>query len=117
MVMLKPALLLGTWYATDKEAAGVARLELAEADEAVVVRAFGDADAQPYDWGEVHATVYGNSPTATDAMAFSAVYDFGFMTTLLAAYAKQGILVLDTFTTFKDDSGRADFFSREFFHR
>lgn len=117
MVMLKPGLLLGTWFATDKEAAGVVRLELTESEDAVAVRAFGDADAQPYDWGEVRATVYGNSASASDAMAFSALYDFGFMTTLLAAYAKQGILVLDTFTTFKDDSGRADFFSREFFHR
>jgi len=25
--------------------------------------------------------------------------------------------VLDTFYTFKDDSGRTDYFSREFFHR
>jgi hypothetical protein len=117
MVMLEPGLLLGTWYATDKEAAGVVRLELSQADNAVMVSAFGDTDAQPYDWGEVRATVYGSSATATTAMAFSALYDFGFMTALLAAYAKQGILVLDTFNTFKDSGGRADYFSREFFHR
>ncbi len=117
MVRLEPGLLLGTWYATDKEAAGVVRMELAQSDDFVVVRAFGDADGQPYDWGEVRATVYGSSASATQAMAFSALYDFGFMTTLLAAYAKQGILVLDTFNTVKDGGGRADFFSREFFHR
>ena len=50
-------------------------------------------------------------------MAFSAVYDFGFMETLLAAYMKGGILVLDTFNAFKDSSGRASYFTREFFHR
>ena len=119
MVMLEPGLLLGTWYATDKEAAGVERLELSRAatadDDGLLVRAFGDADGQPYDWGEVRATVYGNSVTATQAMAFSALYDFEFLTTLLAAYAKQGILVLDTFNTFTD--GRPGYFSREFFHR
>ena len=37
--------------------------------------------------------------------------------TILAAYAKQGILVLDTFNTFTDASGRSNYFSREFFHR
>jgi len=42
MVMLEPGLLLGTWYATDKEAAGVVRLELSPAENAVMVRAFGD---------------------------------------------------------------------------
>jgi hypothetical protein len=117
MVMLEPAPLLGTWHATDKEASGVPRLELSQSEDEVLVRTFGDADGQPYDWGEVRATVYGDSPTATTAMAFSAVYDFGFLTVLLAAYGKQGILVLDTFATFKDDSGRGDYFSREFFHR
>ncbi|TCO46633.1 hypothetical protein [Actinocrispum wychmicini] len=122
MVKLEPALMTGTWYATDKEAAVVVRLELSENDDGVVVRAFGDSDGRPYDWGEVRATLYGSSTTATQAMAFSALYDFGAMTALLAAYAKQGILVLDTFTVFKeptvkDDSGRADYFSREFFHR
>jgi hypothetical protein len=116
MVILKPGPLLGTWYATDKEADGVVRLELSESEDTVVVRAFGDVDAQPYDWGEIHATVYGNGPSAAEAMAFSALYDFGFKTILLAAYAKQGILVLDTFTTFKDGD-RTGFFTREFFHR
>lgn len=117
MVMLEPAQMTGTWYATDKDASVVVRLELSPNDDGVVVRCFGDADGRPYDWGEVHATLYGDSTTATQAMAFSALYDFGFMTALLAAYGKQGILVLDVYSTFKDSSGRADYFSREFFHR
>jgi hypothetical protein len=114
---LDPALLFGTWYATDKQAAGVVRLELREQGDKLLVRAFGaDAEA-PNDWGEIEATAYGTAVTATDAMAFSAMYDFGFLVTILAAYAKQGILVLDTFNTFTDSSGRSNYFSREFFHR
>ena len=50
-------------------------------------------------------------------MAFSAEYRFPFLTVVLAAYGKQGILVLDTFNSFTDHSGRADYFTREFFHR
>ena len=143
--VLDPALLAGTWYATDHEASGVVRLELTPHDGTLFVRAFGandgadsadgagsagsagsaDAvdgaqdgeDGEPYDWGEIEATSYGSSVTATDAMAFSAIYNFGFMVTVLAAYAKQGILVLDTFNTFTDSSGRSNYFSREFFHR
>jgi len=109
--------LTGRWLATDHQAAGVVRLELSRRDGALFVRAFGANGAQPYDWGEIEAMPYGSSVVATEAMAFSAIYDFGFLVTILAAYAKQGILVLDTFNTFTDSSGRSNYFSREFFHR
>jgi hypothetical protein len=130
--VLDPALLLGRWFATDHDAGGVVRLELSQQDGALFVRAFGandgsdssdgsngdiDDDPEPYDWGDVEATSYGQAVTSTGAMAFSAVYNFGFMVTVLAAYAKQGILVLDTFNSFTDSSGRSNYFSREFFHR
>jgi hypothetical protein len=49
-------------------------------------------------------------------MAFTARYDFGFMETTLAVYMKGGILVLDSFNSFKDSSGRCDYFTREFYH-
>jgi len=114
---LDPALLVGTWFATDKQAAGVVRLELRQQDGCLLVRAFGADPVQPNDWGEIEATAYGSSVAAENAMAFSAMYDFGFLVTILAAYAKQGILVLDTFNTFTDASGRSNYFSREFFHR
>jgi hypothetical protein len=109
--------LLGTWYATDKAATGIVKLVLSSHDGQLLVRAYGAEVPEPYDWGEVPATAYGADVTATEAMAFSAEYDFGFLTSFLAAYGKQGILVLDTFNTFKDASGRANYFSREFFHR
>lgn len=115
--VLDSALLVGCWYATDHDATGVVKLELNHHDGSLFVRAFGANGAEPYDWGEIEATAYGSSVMATETMAFSAVYDFGFMVTVLAAYVKQGILVLDTFNTFVDDSGRSNYFSREFFHR
>jgi hypothetical protein len=114
---LDPRLLVGTWFATDKEATGVVRLELRQQDGKLLVRAFGADPEAPLDWGEVEAAAYGAGVTAVEAMAFSAMYDFGFLVTILAAYAKQGILVLDTFNTFTDASGRSNYFSREFFHR
>lgn len=109
--------MLGTWYATDLAADGIVRLVLSERDGNLVVRAFGAGTPEPHDWGEVTGTAYGATVSSTEAMAFSAVYRFDFLTTVLAAYAKQGIVVLDTFNTFDDSSGRANYFSREFFHR
>ncbi|MFI9387200.1 hypothetical protein [Kutzneria sp. NPDC052558] len=114
---LELAPLLGVWHATDRRNPGVVRLELGRRGNTLVVRAFGADSPEPIDWGETTAVGYGASVAAGEAMAFTAGYDFGFLTVTLAAYAKQGILVLDTFTVFTDDSGRADYFTREFFHR
>ncbi len=109
--------LLGTWWATDKATDSVVKLELADRAGSFVVHAFGACTPAPCDWGERPAVPYAATVGSRDAMAFSAVYDFGFMETLLAAYMKGGILVLDTFNSFKDGSGRASYFTREFFHR
>jgi len=114
---LELAPLLGVWHATDRRNPGVVRLELGRRGNTLVVRAFGADTPEPIDWGETPAVGYGSSVTASEAMAFTAGYEFGFLKVTLAAYAKQGILVLDTFTVFTDDSGRGDYFTREFFHR
>lgn len=112
-----PAPLIGTWWATDKATPGVLRMELAARGGRLTVHAYGACSPEACDWGERAATAYGSSVGSREAMAFSVVYDFGFMETLLAAYMKGGILVLDTFNTFKDGSGRAGYFTREFYHR
>jgi hypothetical protein len=108
---------LGTWWNTDKATEGVVRLELREHGGALRVHAFGAGEPGPYDWGEIAGTIYAANAGSRAGMAFSAVYDFGFAETILAAYTKSGILVLDTFNTFKDGSGRSHYFTREFFHR
>jgi hypothetical protein len=107
----------GTWHATDLHARGAVELRLTEAEDGLFVQVFGASSVEPIDWGRVRAGTYGAGVTADTAMAFTAVFDFGFLTASLAAYVKQGILVLDIFTKFTDGSGRADYFSREFFHR
>jgi hypothetical protein len=112
-----PGPLAGVWFATDRATPGVLRMELAKREGRLVVHAYGACSPEPCDWGEQVATAYGASVASTEAMAFSVIYDFGFLETLLAAYMKGGILVLDTFNTFKDGSGRASYFTREFYHR
>jgi hypothetical protein len=112
--------LLGTWYNTDKNTAGLTRMVLAGTPESFTVHAFGAGwpkSSPDNDWGPVPAVAYASGVGSADGMAFSATYDFGFVESFLAAYTKSGILVLDTFNVFKDGSGRSNYFSREFFHR
>ena len=114
---------VGSWRAADRDSDGVVRLELAAADDGGLrVRAWGAgdgpaADDAPRDWGEVPADLYTTSVDGGPAAGFTARYDFGFLETLLTAYFKGGLLVLDTFNTFRDGSGRAPYFTREFYHR
>lgn len=124
--VVDPAPVVGTWIAADRDSAGVVRLELAAgAGGGLLVRAWGAGDAAgdgepggaPRDWGEVSAELYTASVDGGPAAGFTARYDFGFLETLLTAYFKGGLLVLDTFNRFRDDSGRAPYFTREFYHR
>jgi hypothetical protein len=111
-----PAPLAGTWFNTDKKTHGIAKLVLTQSAGALRARAFGACDPELCDWGEVPALTFSSGVSSPEGMAFTALFDFGFMETLLAVYLKGGILVLDSFNTFKDDSGRSNYFSREFFH-
>lgn len=111
-----PSPLVGTWLNTDKRTRGIAKLVLTQNDGALKVHAFGACDPAPCDWGEVQGDAFSSGVGSPEGMAFTALFDFGFMETFLAVYLKGGILVLDSFNTFKDDSGRSNYFSREFFH-
>ena len=112
-----PTPLVGTWLNTDKATPGIVKLILAVRDGSFVVRAFGANGTTPYDWGEVDGAVYSSGVDSDEGMAFTASYRFGFLETILAVYLKSGILVLDSFNAFDDDSGRSDYFSREFFYQ
>jgi len=111
-----PSPLVGTWLNTDKRTRGIARLVLTQDGDTLKVRAFGACDPDPCDWGEVPGAAFSSGVGSPEGMAFTALFDFGFMETFLAVYLKGGILVLDSFNTFRDDSGRSNYFSREFFH-
>jgi len=112
-----PSPMFGTWHNTDKKTGGIVRMVLAERNGVFTVHAWAAGSPDLYDWGEVAATAHAANVHSHEGMAFSAVYDFDFVETILAAYTKSGILVLDTFNTFKDGSGRSNYFTREFFHR
>ncbi|WP_089933473.1 hypothetical protein [Candidatus Entotheonella palauensis] len=114
---LDPTSLLGTWMNTNGASGGMAKVILTLKDGALTVRVIGADEPEPHDWGEITAAVYAKSVDSKDGMAFSATYDFGFMATHLQVNVKQGVLVIASFTRFKDDSGRANYFVREFFYQ
>ncbi|MFF0223936.1 hypothetical protein [Streptomyces sp. NPDC004629] len=110
--------LLGEWVNTDRHTAkGAHLLSVTRQDEGVDVRAFGAGGPQPGDWGAAPAVLYTPPGTPSLAWAFSAVYDFGALRTVVCAYHKTGILVATTATVLSGDSEGADHWARSFFHR
>ncbi|MFB6942208.1 MULTISPECIES: hypothetical protein [unclassified Streptomyces] len=113
--------LLGDWVNTDQGSSkGALRLNVTWHEKGLFVRAFGTGGPQPRDWGEVPAVVYTAPGTPSAAWAFSAIYSFGCLRTVLCAYHKTGILVATTSSIFSGGSGGsegADHWARSFFHR
>lgn len=108
----------GTWLNTDSGTRGIVKVVTAVNGSELTVRAFGAGDPDLIDWGEVEADyIYANSLSSRVAAGFTARYHFDFAEIHLQANWNQGLLVLASFTSFKDGSSRSNYFSRDFFHR
>ena len=108
---------LGSWTSTNRDTQGISRLVIREEEGRLFVRAFGACAPSVCDWGEAAADVFADDPESTRAYGFSARFDLGFKETSMQAKIEKGVLVVATFNRFKDRSGRASYFAREFFFR
>jgi len=80
-----------------------------------MMRAFGSSNAGPIDWGETPANPYVDRIGSSVITGITADYDFGFMKTWIAGNIKYGVLVIQSYNEFCDESGRPAYFTREFF--
>jgi hypothetical protein len=109
--------ILGDWRNTNAEGS-LARIICTTNDtDAVDVRVFGRFDGKDEDWGSVPASVYAFTFDDPAAGAFGARIDRGAVQIDLQANVKAGVLVVVELVAFHDDSGRSNFFDREFFRR
>jgi len=107
------SVLLGDWRNTNGEG-GIARIVCEPAgDGRMTIHCY----ASVRDWGLADAPVFALKFEGRQAAAFSAVYDFGFEEVRLQANVKLGVLVVASFNRFNDESGRSNYFGREFFYR
>ncbi len=83
--------LVGTWQACNKATRGIVRVEISEVAGVLHVHVFGACSPTPCDWGDVKGLAYA--------------------TGLLDA----GSLLVENYNTFKDGSGRANYYDRGYF--
>lgn len=108
--------LLGTWANTNSETESIVSVSIGESNGGLTIRVYGADGPEPVDWGEAEATVFVSGSSRVVA-GFHTRYDFGPVETTLAGNYKLGILVIQSYTTFKDGSERMNHFDREFFHK
>ncbi len=112
-----PGHLAGTWFNTDPHTGEIRKVIISVRDGAVAIRAFGATEGVSIDWGEVPAIPYVDRIGLSLVTGFRADYDFGFMKTQLATNVKYGVLVVQSYNRFADESGRPPYFTREFFSK
>jgi hypothetical protein len=106
----------GTWVNSNPDTNGIARIVISEAPGNLSVQTYAVGPDRLIDWGAAAAVnVFASTPSSRVAAGFTCVYDFGFVETRLQGMIMKGLLVLAQLHRFKDESGRADYFVREYY--
>jgi hypothetical protein len=105
----------GDWVSVTDLAGGISRLRARERDGSLIVSARGHGEPRPGEWGETEAVVFANALESTAGYAFTATFDGEQVSSQLQTYQGLGVLVVHAFHRHTDDSGRRDYFTREFY--
>jgi hypothetical protein len=107
--------LVGNWVNSNPETNGIARMRMSEEGGRLSLRVYAVGPGGLMDWGEAEVELLMASPSSRAVAGFTSLYDFGFVEVRLQAMIMKGLVVLAIFQSFKDASGRADYFVREYF--
>ncbi len=114
-ISLEP--LNGVWNSTNQGTRGIIKLIVSDSDGILLVQCFGAGETSSIDWGTINGEAFAATVGTTESVGFKASYDFGFLQTRVAAYLNKRILVVDTYNTFNDNSGRSNYFMRDHFYQ
>jgi hypothetical protein len=106
---------LGTWINTFRDTRSITRFVLAPASAGYTITAYVSDGVG--DLGPAEVVPFAPNVDSRQADGFTARYDFEFLEMSLAAYYAKGLIVVSQYTRFKDESGRPDYFNREFFFK
>lgn len=107
--------LAGVWINSNPDTNGIARMEFSEMEGKPSMRVDAIGPDGLIDWGWAPLKLFAASPSSRTTAGFTCTYDFGFAETRLQAMIMKGLIVLAQFHKFKDDSGRMNYFVREYY--
>jgi hypothetical protein len=107
--------LLGTWRNVSAKTGQIARVDVVAKGGEIFFHCFGQLEDSEMDWGPTPCQLFSSSVDVAVIDGFGCNYDFGFMEVRVVGNMKYGTMVIQSYNTFKDNSGRNDYFCREFF--
>ncbi|BAY60063.1 hypothetical protein NIES22_01200 [Calothrix brevissima NIES-22] len=113
-----PADFIGTWVNKDSNTRGVTRLVVTSAgSNKLNIQVFGKCHPTDCDWGTTSVVTYGLNVQDTNHTYATANYNQGFSNTLLTLDYAGSQIMLQSFTQFLDNSGRQNYYSRDYFQK
>ena len=111
--------LTGRWVNTSRETRGLAECLIETAGEQFNIKLLAAGNGASIPWPTVTAKTLANleEEAGQRAYALAAGFDHGFMASEIYIRVNKGVLVIVLFNSFRDDSGRSDYVTREFFYR
>jgi hypothetical protein len=117
-VLAAPADFVGTWVNKDSNTGGVTRLVITSAGgNKLNIQVFGKCHPTDCDWGTAPVTTYGLNVQDTNHTYATANYNKGFSNTLLTLNNGGSQIMLQSFTQFLDNSGRQNYYARDYFQK
>jgi hypothetical protein len=109
--------LIGRWTNTNHETKGMAECVIARDGDHYSISILGVGKDAPIEWPTTRATTLANleEEAGQRTVALVANFDLGFMLAQTQIRINRGVLVITLFNSFKDDSGRSNYVTREFF--
>jgi len=106
---------VGKWDNTKSGSGQLPYVELRTENGELYLKAFGADEDGLTEWGEVKCQVFSGNIHDGTAIAFTTGFTFDEIDVDITANVKLGVLVIQTYTTFKDGSQRLNFYAREFY--
>lgn len=105
----------GRWLNVKKDTTMIKFITIDTENEDVYVTVYGSGETDSINWGRKKCDLYSETVNSKAIEGLVVQYDFGFMENLLCFNAKKGVLTIQAYSKFKDNSTRQSYFSREFF--
>lgn len=111
-----PGDFVGTWVNKDANTRGITRLVITSAgNNTLNIQVFGKCHPTDCDWGTKKLVTYGLNVQDTNHTYATANYNQSFANSLLTLGLASKQIMLQGYTQFIDNSGRKNYYSRDYF--
>lgn len=107
--------LLGEWTNVNPKTGQISRIIMSSEDDETYIQCFGQLEDGEQDWGQTPCQLFSDNVSSPVIEGFVGSYDLDFIEIMIVGNIKYGVMVVQSYNTFKDGSKRNNYIAREFF--